>query len=167
MRLYSLLALGLAALLVTGASAGDQKAGAKAARGGNCKKDASARAAVAIADKAKVDDKKAADDKKPGTAQQPRRPGFGGRGSFAGRGSGQVLSSFLQEQLKLTDDQKKQIEALQKDIDEKVSKILTEDQKKQLKEIRAGGGRPGAGGQPGRRPGGQGRPGAGRPSTDK
>jgi Spy/CpxP family protein refolding chaperone len=79
-------------------------------------------------------------------------PGFGGRGQ-----PGQVLSSFLQDQLKLTDDQKKQLTDLQKDVDSKLDKILSDDQKKQLKDMQQRG----PGGFP---PGGPGRPGRGRPN---
>ena len=39
------------------------------------------------------------------------------------------------ERLKLTDDQKKQVETLQKDVDEKLAKILTEDQQKHSKDV--------------------------------
>jgi hypothetical protein len=71
------------------------------------------------------------------------QPGKGGKGGFGGKGGGfaapqpgQILPTFIAEQLKLTDDQKKQVETLQKDVDEKLAKILTEDQQKQLKEIK-------------------------------
>ena len=47
----------------------------------------------------------------------------------------------------LTDDQKKQLDALQKDVDAKLAKILTEDQKKQLKGMREGFGPRGPGGR--------------------
>jgi hypothetical protein len=87
--------------------------------------------------------------------------GAGGAGGFGGGfggppQAGQVLSTFTQERLKLTDDQKKQLEELQKDVDGKLEKILTEDQNKQLKEMRDGGGR-GTGGR------GRGRRGTGNP----
>ncbi|MSR55308.1 MAG: EF-hand domain-containing protein, partial [Gemmataceae bacterium] len=63
-----------------------------------------------------------------------------------------------------TADQKKELEALQKMVDEKLTKILSEDQQKQLKEMGERGpggfGRPG-GGLPG------GRPGAGNPPPKK
>jgi hypothetical protein len=70
--------------------------------------------------------------------------GAGGAGGFGGGfggapQAGQVLSTFTQERLKLTDDQKKQLEELQKDVDGKLEKILTEDQNKQLKEMRDAG----------------------------
>ena len=76
-------------------------------------------------------------------AQPPARPGQPGKGGFGkggfgpGRSApGQILSAGLQEALKMTDAQKKDLEALQKEIDEKLAKILTEDQQKQLKEMR-------------------------------
>ena len=60
---------------------------------------------------------------------------------------GQIMPPFMADRLKLTDDQKKQVESLQKDVDEKLAKILTEDQNKVLKEMkertRGGFGRPG------------------------
>jgi Spy/CpxP family protein refolding chaperone len=56
---------------------------------------------------------------------------------------GQVLPSFLQERLKLTTEQRKQIEELQKDMDAKLNKILTEEQKQELREMRERGGRAG------------------------
>jgi Spy/CpxP family protein refolding chaperone len=84
--------------------------------------------------------------------------GPGGRGGFGpgGFGSlarpGQVLAPFVQDSLKLTDDQKKKLKELQKQVDEKLDKILTDDQRKQLKEMQqgtrgGGGGRGGRGGQ--------------------
>jgi hypothetical protein len=80
------------------------------------------------------------------------RPGPGGPGGF-GRMMpmpGVILPPFLQEQLKLSDEQKKEVEALQKDTNEKLDKILNEDQRKKLQEMRDRG--PG----PGRRDGGDG-----------
>src|SRR3954451_6964442 len=75
-------------------------------------------------------------------AQQPGQPGQkgkgqfgkgggggGGFGGFAGFGQiGQILSTNMQDTLKMTDDQKKQLADLQKDVDAKLAKILTEDQ---------------------------------------
>ena len=104
-----------------------------------------------------------AEDREPGDRPPPppdRGPGDRGRGDRGpgpgGRGPGgpppkpgTILPSFLQERLGLTADQKKQLEALQKDVDGKLAKILTEDQKKQLKEMAERG--PG-----GRGPGGRG-----------
>jgi hypothetical protein len=85
----------------------------------------------------------------------------------------QVLAQNRRSQLKLSDDQKKQVDALQKEAETKLDKIITPDQKKQLKEVRegfvsgwGGGGPPpgGPGGPPGGPPGGgPGGPPAGRP----
>ena len=106
------------------------------------------------------------------TAQQPpggdkKEPPKGdkGRGGFGGPGGrgfggmpkpGQVMPDALREQLKLTDDQKKQMDDLQKEVDAKLDKILTDDQKKQLKEMRdrgpGGRGFGGPGGGKGARP---------------
>ncbi len=84
--------------------------------------------------------------------------GPGGPGSPGGPGGfgppprpGQILPGFIQEALKLTDDQKKELGELQKEVDAKLDKILTDDQKKQLKEMR-----------PPRGPGGPGGPGGDR-----
>jgi len=45
---------------------------------------------------------------------------------------GQIVPEFLQERLKLNAEQTKQLEALQKEVDEKLAKILTDEQKKSL-----------------------------------
>src|SRR5205807_860842 len=55
---------------------------------------------------------------------------------------GQLLPSFLRDSLKLTDEQKKQLDAFQKEADGKLDKLLTEEQKKQLKEPKTIGGPP-------------------------
>jgi hypothetical protein len=110
-----------------------------------------------------------------GPGDRPGRPGDrgpgdrgpGDRGPGGRPQPGQILPVFLQETLKLSDEQKKQVEALQKEVDAKLEKILTEDQKKQLKELRERGpGRPGDRGPGERGPGdrppgdrGPGRPG--------
>jgi hypothetical protein len=95
----------------------------------------------------------------PGGFGGPGGPGRGGPGGpgFGGPPQpGQVLPSFLQDWLKLTAQQKSQIEALQKDVDGRLAKILTSEQKNQLREMRRGFGPPGG-------PGGFGRPGRGGP----
>lgn len=100
------------------------------------------------------------------------RGGPGGPGGFARGGMmqpGQILPPFLVEQLKLSEDQKKDLAKLQKETDEKLDKLLTDDQRKQLKEMRERGpggdrGRPGAEGRPG---GDRGRPGAERPGGER
>src|SRR5437763_9252935 len=79
---------------------------------------------------------------------RPGGPGGRGPGGFGGPPQpGQVLPGFLQDELKLTDEQKKQVAELQKDVDTRLEKILTAEQTRQLKEMRerGPGGRPGAG----------------------
>lgn len=108
----------------------------------------------------------------------PGGPGGGGPGGPGGPGGrmfarpqpGQILPPMLQETLNLSDDQKKQVAELQKDVDAKLAKILTQEQMNQLKQMRQrgpggpGGGRgPGGGGAGGRGPGG---PGGGGPGQD-
>ncbi len=90
-----------------------------------------------------------------------RGPGGGGRGfggGFAPIKPGTVLPANLITELKLTDEQKKKLEELQKDVDKQLEKLLSDDQKKSLKEIRERG--PGGGGFPGG-------PGGGRPGGDR
>jgi hypothetical protein len=65
--------------------------------------------------------------------------GPGGPGGFGPPQPGQLMPPFVQEMLKLTDDQKKQLDAMQKDVDAKLEKLLTDDQRKQLKEMRERG----------------------------
>ena len=72
---------------------------------------------------------------------------------------------MLQERLNLTDEQRTQVADLQKEVDEKLAKILTEDQRRELQALRerGPGGPPGGGfgrpgGPPGGGPGGPGEP---------
>ena len=66
--------------------------------------------------------------------------GPGGKGGFGGGAQpGQILSPFAQEALNLTADQKKQVESLQKEVDERLAKILTDAQQAQLKEMQESG----------------------------
>jgi len=124
------------------------------------------------------------------------RGGFGapgGPGSFGGTGGpgglrmgpprpGEVLPAMLRDRLELTAEQSKQVDALQKEVDAKLEKILNEDQRQQLKEMRERGpGGPGGFGPPppgggfgrgGRRgglggPGGLGPPPPGGPDGDQ
>ncbi|MFO0970275.1 MAG: aryl-sulfate sulfotransferase [Gemmataceae bacterium] len=88
-------------------------------------------------------------------------PGMGGKGTrppFGGFGTppGTLLPTFLQDQLKLTEDQKKQLDELQKEVTAKLDKMLTEEQRDQLKKMRdfAGGGFGPPGGGGGMGPGG-------------
>jgi hypothetical protein len=84
-----------------------------------------------------------------------RGPGGRGPGGFGPPQPGQILPTFLQDRLKLTAAQKKELAALQKQVDAKLAKILTDEQKKQLKEMRdRGPGGRGPGGPGGRGPGG-------------
>jgi outer membrane protein assembly factor BamB len=80
-----------------------------------------------------------------------RGPGGRGPGGFGGGPPqpGQILPPFVQERLSLTDDQKKTIEELQKEVDTGLEKILTAEQNKELKEPAGGfgGGRPGGPGR--------------------
>jgi hypothetical protein len=55
-----------------------------------------------------------------------------------GGGIGQVLPPAVQQRLQLTDEQKKQIEAIQKETEAKILKVLTDEQKKQLDTIKKG-----------------------------
>ncbi|HEY1378731.1 MAG TPA: hypothetical protein VGF55_18170 [Gemmataceae bacterium] len=84
--------------------------------------------------------------------------GFDGPGGFGGPGGrgpggpprpGQVLPEFLQEQVNLSDVQKKEIADLQKEVDARLDRILTADQKARLREMRDRG----PGGPGGRRGG--------------
>ena len=81
----------------------------------------------------------------------PVKGGFG-PGNFGPGGPGggpprpnQVLASFMQDMLGLSAEQKKQIDSLQKTVDETLEKVLTDEQKKTLRERNAPGpGGPGA-----------------------
>jgi hypothetical protein len=68
----------------------------------------------------------------------------GGGPMFVGPGGptrpGQVLPGFLRDMLKLTDDQKKQLDVFQKEVDDKLDKALTDEQRKQFREPAQGPG---------------------------
>jgi spore coat protein CotH len=83
-------------------------------------------------------------------------PGFGPPGGFGMRmpRPGEVMPAPLQEMLRLTEAQKKQLAALQKDVDGKLAKLLSGEQNKQLKDMRERG--PFGFGPPGGGPGGPG-----------
>jgi hypothetical protein len=101
--------------------------------------------------------------------------GFGPNGFGTPPQPGQLMTPFLQARLNLTDEQKKQTEALQKEADGKLAEVLTDQQKKQLQELRQGfvpggfggpaifGGRDGRGGRGGLGRGGPGGFGPGGP----
>jgi len=89
----------------------------------------------------------------------------GGRPGFGPPQPGQVLPSFLRESLNLNAQQQKQLDELQRDVDARLSRILTEAQRRQLQEMsqRGPGGGRGPGGAPGAGPGGTDRPPQRRP----
>jgi len=110
--------------------------------------------AMTAAQKVLKDDQKTALKDLTGEPFELQFGGFGGGGGFGGFGGGGqpgvVLSPRTQETLKLTDEQKKRLEDLQKEVDSQLSKILTDEQKKQLKDMQQGGGRGGRGGRGGK-----------------
>ena len=71
---------------------------------------------------------------------------------------GKIFFGMFQDQLKLTDDQKKEIAKVQIEVDNQLAKILTAEQKKALKEPFGKGGFGPPGGPPGGQPGGFGPP---------
>ena len=104
---------------------------------------------VVTAQEPKKDGDPKGDTKVEGKGKGKGGPGGGGGfgGGFGQRTKpGTVLASAIQDQLKLTEDQKKEIAELQKMVDEKLAKIMTDDQKKQFKiQDRPGGGFGGGG----------------------
>lgn len=98
--------------------------------------------------------------------------GFGGPPGGGRMRPGQVLPPFLVDQLELTEKQRDELDALQKDVDARLAKILTDEQRERLTEMSqrgpggpggAGPGGPGGGGPAGPRgPGQRG----GRPPTE-
>ncbi|MFO0802862.1 MAG: hypothetical protein U0791_07035 [Gemmataceae bacterium] len=104
---------------------------------------------------------------------QPGGKGGPGGGFGGGRGvPGQILSAGTIERLKLTDDQKKALADLQKEIDSKLDKMLTDEQRAEFKKMKEagpggpGGGFPGGGGKGGF-PGGKGGDKGGNPPPKK
>jgi outer membrane protein assembly factor BamB len=82
--------------------------------------------------------------------ENPGRGGPGGRGGrrFGGFPQpGQVLPASQVELIKPTAEQKKQLDELQKEVDNKLAGLLNDEQKKQLKDLQAGPGRGGFGRQ--------------------
>jgi poly(3-hydroxybutyrate) depolymerase len=78
-----------------------------------------------------------------GLARPGGLPGLGRQGGLPGLGTppGTVLSPRVQESLKLTDEQKKKLQVLQKDVDTQLEKILTDEQSKQMKDLQGNAGR--------------------------
>jgi Spy/CpxP family protein refolding chaperone len=66
---------------------------------------------------------------------RPGRPG-GDRPGRPGGEPGTGLSPRIQEELKLTQEQKDKIAKLQKDLDAKIQDVLTDEQKKKLEELK-------------------------------
>jgi hypothetical protein len=101
----------------------------------------------------------------------PMGPGMGGGMIFAMPRPGEVLPVPLQNMLGVNADQKKKLDALQKEVDDKLEALMTAEQKKQWKDLRGAGpagnmvlagGPPGGGPPPGPGgPGGGGRGGMG------
>src|SRR5262249_2587785 len=60
--------------------------------------------------------------------------GFGPGGFGPPPQPGQVLPTSLKDRLKLSDEQKKQADELQKEVDARLDKLLTDEQKKQVQE---------------------------------
>jgi hypothetical protein len=69
-------------------------------------------------------------------------PGPGGANPAAPFQPGQILAGIVRDRLRLSADQKKQIDQLQKEVDGKLDKLLSDEQKKKLKERPSGGGAP-------------------------
>jgi len=87
----------------------------------------------------------------------PGGPGGGGPGGFGPPAPGTILPPFLQDELRLSDEQKKQVRDLQQEVDEKLSRILNREQRQQLRDManrgpRGFGGPGGPGGPPQRPP---------------
>lgn len=87
--------------------------------------------------------------------------GMGGTGMGFGRFEvGRLIGPPIRQELKLTEEQEKQLVELEKSVKERLAKILTADQMKRLENFRPRFGRGGLGGA-GFGPGGPGGPGAG------
>jgi hypothetical protein len=82
----------------------------------------------------------------------PGGPGPGGPGP-GGMLLAPIMPPFLQEGLNLTNAQRREIDELQKDVETRLSKILTAEQQQQLRQMRGRG--PGGSGGPGGTPGGR------------
>ncbi len=83
-----------------------------------------------------------------GAAMPPGGPGGGPPGMARPARPGEVLPGLTQEMLRLSDEQKKQLAAFQKETGGKLDGLLTAPQKKQLEAMASGRG-PGGAAQPG------------------
>ncbi len=74
--------------------------------------------------------------------QQAPQPGAIGGGvrplPIGGAGINPVLPPAVQNRLQLTDEQKKEIEKIQKEVEAKIMKVLTDEQRKQLEQFKKG-----------------------------
>ncbi len=95
------------------------------------------------------------DREPPGGRPAGRRDGGPGAGRPGPWQPGKVMPPHVQDELKLSTPQKKQLADLEKDVKERILKILTDEQKRQLQTLRPPGPpEDGAGGPPRRgRPG--------------
>ncbi len=89
-------------------------------------------------------------DQKKQSAQWPQDPGA--NGFYPWSQPGQVMASPDQSRLKMTDQQKKDVLALQKAIDVRFDRVLTAAQKNQIKSVFAPQGAPPGGPGPGQGP---------------
>src|SRR5262249_19165850 len=79
------------------------------------------------------------DKGKGGFGDKGKKDGPFGKGKGGPPQPGVILTPFLQSQLNLTDDQRKEIDALQKEVDTRLDKILNADQRQLLREMREKG----------------------------
>jgi hypothetical protein len=84
------------------------------------------------------------------TSDRGGGPGRGGPGGpMMGPRPGELLPPFLLQRLNVSADQKTQLDALQKEVDTALAKILTDEQKHRLEDMKTRG--PGGFGPPGGR----------------
>ena len=67
---------------------------------------------------------------------KPRRPGAAAPAGGGAAGIGQVLPAQLQERLQLTDEQKKKIADLQKELETKILNVLTDEQRQKVENLK-------------------------------
>ncbi len=103
----------------------------------------------------------------PGGDRGPGGPPPGGFGDgprgFGPPPPGTILPPFLQDELRLSEEQKQQLSDLQKEVDTKLAQILNREQRQQLREMANRGPRGFGGDRP---PGDDRRPGGNRPPPD-
>jgi Spy/CpxP family protein refolding chaperone len=107
----------------------------------------------------------------PVASQPPGGKGKDGKGGPGGPGGpprmelGKGFPPHLIEELNLTNEQQKELEAIEKELKAKLEKLLTAEQKKMVENFRSGG--PGGPGGPGGENGGKGGKGGERPPVEK